>query len=189
MDKLFNLVKKEIDKNIINKHLFIIAIDGDCASGKTTLANLIAKHYSANIIHMDDFFPTNTNEKDDNIDYTRFKKEVIDSLGNDISYRVYDCKQKKFTKIITLKNYNFLIIEGSYSMHPYFNKYYDLSIFLTISEKEQEKRIKTRNLTNFNDFFLKWIPKEKKYFAKYLIKEKAKLTFNTDLCIVHNTTN
>lgn len=74
-------------------------------------------------------------------------------------------------------------------MHPYFNKYYDLSIFLTISEKEQEKRIKTRNLTNFNDFFLKWIPKEKKYFAKYLIKEKAKLTFNTDLCIVHNTTN
>lgn len=77
MDKIFNLVKKEIDKNIINKHLFIIAIDGDCASGKTTLANLIAKHYSANIIHMDDFFPTNTNEKDDNIDYTRFKRKLL----------------------------------------------------------------------------------------------------------------
>ena len=34
----------------------IIAIDGRCASGKTTLAEALGRHYHCNVIHMDHFF-------------------------------------------------------------------------------------------------------------------------------------
>ena len=34
----------------------LIAIDGKCASGKTTLAERLALKYKANLFHMDDFF-------------------------------------------------------------------------------------------------------------------------------------
>ena len=34
----------------------VIAIDGRCASGKTTLANKLAQHFHANVFHMDDYF-------------------------------------------------------------------------------------------------------------------------------------
>ena len=38
------------------KERVIVAIDGRCASGKTTLAREIAKRLDCNIFHMDDFF-------------------------------------------------------------------------------------------------------------------------------------
>ena len=35
---------------------FVLALDGFCASGKTTLAALIAERYGARVIHTDDFY-------------------------------------------------------------------------------------------------------------------------------------
>ena len=34
---------------------YILAIDGRCASGKTTLANELSQSLSCNVVHMDDF--------------------------------------------------------------------------------------------------------------------------------------
>ena len=36
-------------------HVFV-AIDGPCASGKTTLAATVNKRFGGNVLHMDDFF-------------------------------------------------------------------------------------------------------------------------------------
>ena len=43
-------------KDIDNKHPSIISIDGRCASGKTTLSNLLKQIYDCNVFKMDDFF-------------------------------------------------------------------------------------------------------------------------------------
>ena len=39
------------------EHVFV-AIDGPCASGKTTLAALLQRRFDGNVLHMDDFFPS-----------------------------------------------------------------------------------------------------------------------------------
>ena len=42
--------------NIEEGRVKVIAIDGRCASGKTTLARELAERLGAGVIHMDDFF-------------------------------------------------------------------------------------------------------------------------------------
>ena len=41
---------------LAEKDRVIVAIDGNCASGKTTLTAQLAEHFDCNVFHMDDFF-------------------------------------------------------------------------------------------------------------------------------------
>ena len=65
----------------------IIAIDGRCAAGKTTLAARLAKELGGDVIHMDDFFlplelrtEERFREPGGNVHYERFKTEVLKPL-------------------------------------------------------------------------------------------------------------
>ena len=78
----------------------IIAIDGRCAAGKTTLAARLAKELGGDVIHMDDFFlppalrtQERRSEPGGNVHYERFLTEVIPNLasGRPFSYRRFDC--------------------------------------------------------------------------------------------------
>lgn len=53
MDKIKQVIEA-IEAN--TQEYIVIAIDGRCASGKTTLANKLAQHFHANVFHMDDYF-------------------------------------------------------------------------------------------------------------------------------------
>ena len=60
-----------------------VAIDGPCASGKSTLGALLRGVYGANLFHMDDYFlpfarktPERLAEPGGNVDYERFFAEV-----------------------------------------------------------------------------------------------------------------
>ena len=62
----------------------LIAVDGRCASGKTTLAATLEEETGCNVVHMDDFFlrpeqrtPQRLAEPGGNVDYERFRQEVI----------------------------------------------------------------------------------------------------------------
>ena len=66
---------------------FILAIDGRCASGKTTIATELAHTLNADLIHMDDFFlrpeqrtPERLAIPGENIDHERFLTEVLEPL-------------------------------------------------------------------------------------------------------------
>ena len=66
----------------------IIAIDGRCAAGKTTLAARLAKELGGDVIHMDDFFlrveqrtPERMKEVGGNVDYERFEKTVLEQIA------------------------------------------------------------------------------------------------------------
>ena len=56
MDSVAAVVKSKIDMLLGEKDFVIVAIDGKCTSGKTTLASKLAELYDCNVFHMDDFF-------------------------------------------------------------------------------------------------------------------------------------
>lgn len=178
-------VIKEINRLINKKGNAVVAIDGYSASGKTSLAESLKRIFESNIIHTDDFFlPQELRSKEryseagGNIHYERFMDEVILPLRNSESfeYRKYDCLAGNFTEKIMFDKKRLTIIEGSYSLHPKFQNYYDLSVFLSIGKAEQMERIQKRNPENSKDFFELWIPLENEYFKHYGIWQKCDFT-------------
>lgn len=160
---------------------FVLVIDGMSAAGKTTLGKTLAKQLDANLISMDEFFlPSELRRKKQietlgfSIHYERFKEEVLKHLSEDICYHRYHCKTDT-SEEIHLPFKKIIIIEGAYSMHPLFGKYYDAAIFMKLSKSLQEKRITIRNPENKTSFFNKWIPLEEAYFKNYEVEKLADL--------------
>lgn len=161
----------------------IIAIDGRCAAGKTTLAARLVKELGGDVIHMDDFFlppalrtPERRSEPGGNVHYERFLAEVIPKLasGEAFSYQRFDCSVMALGDWIPVKNNGFVFVEGAYSCHPVFGDYMDRRVFLDIDEEEQTERIRRRNGEDrLRDFQQLWIPLENAYFQEFSPWEKA----------------
>lgn len=159
----------------------LVAVDGPCASGKTTLADMLAREFDCNLFHMDDFFlrpeqrtPERLLEVGGNVDYERFRDEVLTPVleRRPFSYRVYDCGLQRLTDVVEVPVKRINLVEGSYSRHPYFGSCYSLAYCLSVGEEEQRRRILARNgpamLKRFEE---EWIPKENAYFSKFNIRE------------------
>ena len=163
----------------------IVAIDGRCASGKTTLAKAITEQMDCNVIHMDDFFlrpeqrtANRLSTPGENIDHERFLEEVLIPLskGLPVTYRPFDCHKMDFGEEILLIPKKFVIVEGSYSCHPSLRDYYDYTFFLTVSKDEQLQRIIDREgVEKAKIFKEKWIPLEEEYFKTLEVTEWIKL--------------
>lgn len=191
MDNL-SLIVPKIDNLLKNKDYIVIAIDGDSASGKSSLALSLFYYYKneVNVIHIDDFYLANQGNidmnninkmYDGNIDYNKLKEEVINNLSKTtFSYSIFDCKNQvlKKEKVVVNKK-RIMIIEGSYSLNANkLGKYYDFSIFLKIDKSLQIERLKNRNKNNFNDFLNKWIVLEKNYQEHYKIEKNCDFLIN-----------
>lgn len=166
------------------KKRFIIAIDGRCASGKTTLAAALAKRYKGTIFHMDDYYlqpyqrtEERYREPGGNVDRERFLEEVLKPLKageKEIHYKPFDCTELRIGEGEVLEPETFCIVEGSYSLHPELREYYDYTCFMDIDEKLQFKRLMKRNgLEGVERFMKQWIPLEEEYFNKLSIRECA----------------
>ncbi len=167
------LLKTQIDNLLSKKDYVLLAIDGNCTAGKTTLASTLAAEYDCNIFHMDDFFlrpeqrtKARYMEIGGNVDYERFHEEIILPLlaHKSFSYRPYDCHTMKLSTPITIVPKALNIIEGTYSLHPKLAYAYDYSVMLTIDEAAQRERIIKRSPQLQDKFFNLWIPLEQKYF-------------------------
>ena len=182
LQKIVEKIFKVLEKN----HTCVLAIDGNSASGKSTLANELSQFFDTRIIHLDDFYlPRGVKDLntsfDGNIDLKRFKEEIIDKMFDDsLTYRAFSCKEQKIVSSFNLSKKELTIVEGSYSLNPYFGKYYDLSIFIKISEETQLKRLKERNKDNYLDFINKWVVLENRYNSHYGIDKNAMLAINND---------
>ena len=157
-----------------------------CASGKTTLASELAHFFDCNIVHMDDFYYPRgiidlSKSNDGNINLIRLREEIINKIHDDsFIYNVFSCKEQKIVSSSSLLKRELTIVEGSYSLNPYFGKYYDLSIFIKISEETQLKRLKERNKDNYLDFINKRVVLEDRYNSHYGIDKNAMLVINND---------
>ena len=175
-------VQNAIQQLLSEKETVIVAIDGNCTSGKTTLASQLAANYDCNVFHMDDFFlrpkqrtPARFAEIGGNVDYERFNEEVLLPLksGKPFSYRPFDCNTFQLTDPVAVMPKKLNIIEGTYSLHPYFGDIYDLKICLSISPDVQRQRILERPELLHKRFFEEWIPMEDRYFDGFRISDNA----------------
>lgn len=169
----------EKSKNIVK----IIAIEGRCASGKTTLSKRLSEKLGCGVIHMDDFFlppEMRTEERfaqaGGNIHYERFAEEVLSKIADreSFSYRRFDCKSMKYEEERVIPEGEVRIVEGAYSCHPQFGDYMTLRVFCDVEHKEQLERIESRGGRQALQVFCeRWIPMEEKYFEAFSIKERA----------------
>ena len=161
----------------------IIAIDGKCASGKSTLGCYLQKEFDANLFHMDDFFLQKyqrTSERlaevGGNVDYERFLAEVLEPLlaGEIVVYRPFHCNTLQLGEGVEIFPKRVNMIEGSYSQHTYFGDIYDLKVFMEIDSESQLENICKRNGEEQVAVFKeRWIPKEEAYFETFQIKQKS----------------
>lgn len=160
----------------------IIAIDGRCAAGKTTLAGKMAEELHCKVVHMDDYYLP-FNKRTDSVmqkpgghmDYERIIDEIFAPLkaGREAWCHPYDCHNDIYGEKYVIKPDEMLIIEGAYSCHPGLEAYYDYKIFLDIAPEEQERRLTQRNPERVEMFQKMWIPREEFYFEAYRVEEKS----------------
>ena len=176
---LFSKIDKLRQEGTEPYHPILIAIDGNCAAGKSTLAARLKSVYGCNVFTMDDFFLKTSqktverlNEPGGNVDYERFLAEVIRPLlkCQPFEYRAFDCKTQKLSEPTLVRPTPINIIEGAYSLHPLFSDVYDIKVFLGIDEKEQCRRLMARNAALYDKFINEWMPLENKYFEAYDIR-------------------
>lgn len=182
---IFERVEKLTEEN---KPL-IIAIEGRCGSGKSSLAALLEKVFCSNVFHMDDYFlpfEMKTRERlaqpGGNVHYERFKTEVLKALQNhrDVTYRPYSCIKRALGDPIHVEFKNLTIVEGVYSLHPTLQQAYDCKIFLTVDPEVQKQRLLKRSgEEKLQDFIKRWIPMEEHYFSTLNIQEQCDFVFDT----------
>ena len=161
----------------------LIALDGRCGSGKTTLADQLARQFPQSIVvHTDDFYlpPAQRVEGWEhipcaNMDLARLRTEVLlpARAGQAVPYRAYSCREGAYLPQQLLPPQPLVIVEGSYSCHPSLADCYDRKVFVTCPKEEQTRRLQAREGDRWPSFAARWIPLEEGYFAKYQIEEHA----------------
>ena len=173
-----------------NKRIITVGIDGDCTSGKTTLAALLGEKYGAEVYHADDYFlpsekrtAERLSEPGGNMERERLLEEVLIPLSENRApvTRRFDCTDMALmgpeTHALTRLN----IVEGSYCLHPDLRDYYDLKIALRIDGEEQLRRVLAREgEAKLEAFREKWIPMEKRYFETFDVFGSADIVIKTN---------
>jgi len=174
---LEKIAEAEEDVNLV------IAIDGRCASGKSTLAHFLSEITGAGVVHMDDFFlplairtKERLSEPGGNVHYERFRQEVLPRLRSEqaFSYPKFSCDIMDIDGEREVEASKIRIVEGAYSMHPIFGQYADIRVFSDIDNETQLSRILQRNGADKLELFRnRWIPMEEYYIEKCSVLEQA----------------
>lgn len=166
----------------------VVAIDGRCGSGKTTLAALLAGLFPCRVFHVDDYYlplerrlPNWREIPAGNMDFGRFLQEVLipAKAGAAVDYRPFDCQSGAYRAAERIPGGTLSIVEGSYSQHPALSDRYDLRIFLTCSREEQARRLQAREGAYFETFQSCWIPLEERYLRAFGIEEGSGLALDS----------
>lgn len=174
VDFVLNMIKERKPR--------VIAVDGPCASGKTTLVNDLRGKIDFSVVSMDDFFlppelrsPARFIEKGGNVHYERFIEEVALPLSEKrpFTYRKFSCSTFTYTGEVHVPSGSLVIVEGSYALHPKVSVYWDVSILLSVDGNEQIRRLTLRSPDKIDMFISKWIPLENEYFSSCNTSSRA----------------
>lgn len=167
----------------------VVAVDGMCGSGKSTMAGVLGDIFQGTVIHMDDFFlpfemktPERMSQPGGNVHYERFSQEVAAKLKSRLpfEYGVYDCSVGEIAGRRLVPPSDIIIIEGSYCLNPHIRDIYDLKIFVETDDAVQTERIVGREGQEGLEMFTsRWIPLENHYFTVLGIKDKCDIVVRT----------
>lgn len=158
----------------------VVALDGMCAAGKSTLARKLAERFGGEVISTDDFHlpldmrsEERRSEPGGNLHYERFFKEVIPFIRKkeSFSYGRFSCMQGSISEMKTVNaDCPLVVVEGAYSMRTEFRSIYDLSICVLVSDELQKERLLAREgEEKYRNFEKLWMPLEHKYLSYYRI--------------------
>ena len=158
-----------------------VAIDGPCASGKSTLAQWLGRQLGCPVLRMDDFFltpdlrtPQRLAKPGENVDHERFFAQVLHPLcqGRPARFRPWDCHAGDFAPEQTVAPCPLFITEGVYSLRPDLRDFYQLKIWVQADWPTRRQRLLDRSgegcLARFEEL---WIPLEDAYFAAFHVEE------------------
>ncbi len=152
-----------------------VAIDGRAASGKTTVAALLADLFDGMVIAMDDYFlpaERKTAERlakaGGNADIERLKAEIMgDRYAEVLTHARFDCHRQILLPPVTEERKRYLFVEGVYALHPDLRDFYDVKFCLTTDPETQRRRIRERDgeamLARYES---EWLPLEEAYFSE-----------------------
>ena len=193
-DKVFESCKKEIINKMsawdeTSNEVFLVAIDGMCGSGKSTVGRKLQEYFECSLFHMDDFFlqphqrtPERLAQPGGNVDYERFQTEVLERLADreGLKYRPFDCSVFALSGERYVPFNKMVIVEGAYSVHPYFKNVQNVKIFFESTKEGQLERIAKRNgPQQLKMFQERWIPMEEKYFETFHIENICDICLET----------
>ena len=197
VEKLSNFLSAHPD------HPVLVALDGRCGSGKTTLTEMLTERYGAKTtlaaqlarqfpqsitVHTDDFYLPPASRVANweqipcaNMDLERLRAQVLTPAraGQAIPYRAYSCRAGAYLPEQCFAPQPLVIVEGSYSCHPTLADCYDLKVFVTCSKEEQARRLLAREGERYSGFTARWIPLEEGYFAKFQIEQTVDFILDT----------
>ncbi len=168
----------------------IVAVDGRCASGKTTFAQKAAELFDeCNVFHMDDFFlppakrtPERLATPGGNVDYERAATELFEPLRREeaVAHRRFDCSTMTMGEPEGIPFRRLNLVEGSYALHPELRNYATLRIFFTCSAEVQLSRLERRETPeSLKKFKERWIPMEENYFGPLSIEHQCDILVDT----------
>ena len=170
-----SVIQARIDALLRASERVLLAIDGNCCAGKTTLSQRLGSLLDANVFHLDDYFlqphmrsPQRLSQPGGNVDAERFLAQVLlpVSRGERATVQKYDCHADALLDPVFVSPKRVAIIEGAYSLHPLLAPFYTLKVFCRIDPALQESRILTRNGAEALPVFReRWIPLENRYFT------------------------
>ena len=178
-----------VEQDLAERGHLLLAIDGRCGCGKSSLADLLARELDGNVFHTDDFYLPFSRRPNDwktlpagNMDLTRLREEVLTPLlaKETVYYRAYDCQGDSFKPTGEIPFKALSLVEGSYSQHPILADAYDRTLFVTADREIQMHRLREREGGHAASFEELWIPMEENYFKAFAIKQKADWILRTD---------
>lgn len=159
----------------------LVALDGPCATGKTTLGGFLSRLYQCPLFHMDDFYlpperktAQRLAEPGGNVDAERFFTEVLSPLsrGETVRYRPYRCQSGTLGPELVVPPTPLAVVEGVYSLRPDLDPYYHVKCFLEVPWSTRRARLLNRNGAEGLERFEKlWIPLENAYFHAFPIRK------------------
>ena len=171
-----------------SKPRVLIAIDGNCCAGKTTLASHLGELLHANVFHLDDYFlqphmrtPQRLAQPGGNVDAERFLAEVLlpASRGETAQVQKYDCHEDVLIPPVAVLPKQVALIEGAYSLHPLLSPYYNPKFFSPIQSASQTKPFLSQTAKDALKMFQqRWIPLENRYFEALDILSQCDLVID-----------
>ncbi len=167
----------------------LVAVDGRCGAGKSTLAEALAGHFGAPVFHVDDFYlpfahrtASRMDQPGGHIYWERLAEEVLApaSHGETLSYRPYHAHSDSWGAERIIPPQKLYIVEGAYALLPQLDEFYRYKIFVTHDTSVQLSRLlKREGKEKLQAFIEKWIPAEEFYFTSCDVRARADAAFDT----------
>ena len=144
--------------------LVIIGVGGFGASGKTTIANVVAKAQSrTQIVATDEFFNGET------FDLDRLRTDVIEVLRSKkrATFKPWNWATSTLGEERSIKPSGLVIIEGVCALHQMFRKHYSVRIWInTPSETRLARAIQRDGEASREKWLTVWMPNEAAYVER-----------------------